>query len=201
MREQLIALSGLLIAGAFVYVYIARRHKTTGTKPTQPEKEGLGSLQAARDLVITDAGLELVPDRLDRKCPQLARVDLHGNQLQTFPPSLCQLSCLHTLNLSSNLISKLPDDIGQLQQLEDLNLAHNQLAGLPSSIGQLRSLKYFNVMGNVLESLPDSIGDLKKLYRLGLKSNKLRTLPATFGGLEGEALRGKSNLIYYMCKS
>ncbi len=186
MRDHLVFWSGLLLAGALVVVWLRRSKRSAHAPPGNPGKKSLGSLQAARELVITDADLEIIPDRLDKKCPMLLKIDLHGNKLHTFPESICSLSKLQVLNLSSNQITRLPEEIGQLQQLEDLNLAHNQLRRLPHTIGQMRNLKLFNVMGNQLESLPESIGDLKQLYRLGLKSNKLKTLPSTFGGLEGE---------------
>lgn len=188
MRQQMLILSGLALAGAVIYLLVVRRKSAAKPAPEKLPKKSLGSLQAAKELVITDAGLDVLPDRLEKKCPQLVKVDLHNNSLQRFPSSICNLSNLATLDLSSNSLARLPDNIGELQQLQDLNLAHNRLTELPASIGRLTSLRLFNIMGNLLTYLPGSIGDLKQLYRLGLKSNKLKTLPSGFGGLQGDFL-------------
>ena len=186
MRQQVLILSGLLVAGAVLYVLFTQKKSSAKPAPEKPPKKSLGNLRAAKELVITNAGLNILPDSLEKKCPQLVTVDLHGNSLQRFPSSICNLSNLTALDLSSNQLTQLPDEIGGLQQLEDLNLAHNSLTSLPTNIGQLSSLRLFNIMGNTLESLPDSIGDLKQLHRLGLKSNKLKALPSGFGGLQGQ---------------
>ncbi|MDW8273524.1 MAG: leucine-rich repeat domain-containing protein [Chitinophagales bacterium] len=140
-------------------------------------------------------------------CKKLEYLNVSTNELEVFPPQLCELRNLKNLDLSLNRITGIPVCIGKMASLEYLNmngfffntperklktipreicrleklntlsLKDNVIDSLPSCIGQLKNLEHLDLRDNLLSSLPDSIIYLRKLKKLLLKANELSSIP------------------------
>ncbi len=109
-----------------------------------------------------DSGLELVLSRMG---------------LTELPESICELSQLHTLNLSNNNIQRLPESIGHLTQLRSLDIGNNPLQAIPDSIGQLARLRSLDIEGIPPSIIPKSIERLTRLRVLNWSNTTLTALP------------------------
>ena len=88
---------------------------------------------------------------------------LVGNQLDSIPPEIGQLTNLTTLGLHScYLTGGIPPEIGNLVNLTWLDLGENQLTGeIPSEIGNLTNLTWLGLEFNKLSGqIPESICDI-----------------------------------------
>ncbi len=70
----------------------------------------------------------------DRVAVQSAILYLRGNELDTLPPEVGNLSNLSTLDVSINPLTSLPSEIGQLSDLKTLNLIGARLTSLPPEL-------------------------------------------------------------------
>ena len=64
-------------------------------------------------------------------------LDLHSNQIVTFPSKWCQFPELTYFDISCNKIVCLPDSFGDMKKLHHVNLRANQLLLLPPSFSKL----------------------------------------------------------------
>ncbi|KJE95721.1 leucine-rich repeat-containing protein, variant [Capsaspora owczarzaki ATCC 30864] len=116
--------------------------------------------------------------------PDLAKLWLHNNWLESIPFGLCQLKGLKTLLLHSNQITTIPPEFGELAELEVLSLDHNLLTSIPPhSLGRLTRMVKLNLNNNQLTGLPADIGNLTRLKTLSLHDNCLSSLPTSFSAL------------------
>lgn len=87
------------------------------------------------------SNLGSLPDLFDNM-PNLERLDLSYNGLETLPPSLYRLKNLKELDLSFNKLTEIDEGIGNLVNLETLIIAVNKdLTKLPESFNKLTKLK------------------------------------------------------------
>ena len=121
-------------------------------------------------------------------------LNLSRKGLNEFPEEAFENKELRVLRLYGNNIDSIPDRISELTQLEKLYLGRNDLKYVPSSIGELKNLKILQVQYNEIESLPEELGQLESLEQLWLNQNKLRKLPESLGDLKNlEVLQVKFN--------
>lgn len=92
--------------------------------------------------------------------PNLVRLNLSSNQLETFPPTLGRdertplLPHLKYLDLRSNQIQGVPDHNVCLKDLEELNISKNQIKDLPEQfLASFLSLKTLDASRNELGKL------------------------------------------------
>lgn len=111
-------------------------------------------------------------------------VGIKGNQTQTIPNDIQQLTKLKVFSMRRTNLSVLPPKIGRLDNLNTLDLSYNNLSSLPPEIGQLKNLKKLYLYENNLYDLPPEIGQLGNLTKLYLKSNHLKDLPPQIGQLK-----------------
>ena len=100
-----------------------------------------------------------------------------GNQLNTLPSEIGQLTNLSSLDLDGNSFSNLPPEIGNLINLSYLDLSNNQFSVIPSEISQLSSIRNLNVASNQLSELPPEIAKLQNLTELNIEDNPLVSPP------------------------
>ncbi|CAD5115305.1 DgyrCDS4293 [Dimorphilus gyrociliatus] len=112
-------------------------------------------------------------------------LDLSKNFLTTLPPALTDLSNLKLLNVNSNELEKLPTSICNLSRLNSLDISNNKLSILPENIGNLKRLKQLLCSKNRLQNLPFSICNLFKLHTLDISNNELSSLPNDMASLIG----------------
>ncbi|XP_078420746.1 uncharacterized protein LOC144694284 [Cetorhinus maximus] len=115
---------------------------------------------------------------------ELQQLYLQSNNLQVLPFGFCQLHRLEILDLRQNALIYLPDDINCLQNLKHLYLSDNHLAFIPQALGSCSSLCVLDISRNcldlnLLQSLPDSLAELD------LSDNQLHTFPTVVCQLRG----------------
>jgi len=120
--------------------------------------------------------------------PNLRRLELWNNEIETFPPNFFSIKNLHTLidlELRSNPLTELvADDFLTLPFLEILTIQWSDLTGFPDDLlMHLRNLKTLDLLFNrQLTRLPDSL--LLGLYNLTFfrlqSSNLITEIPKRF---------------------
>lgn len=98
-------------------------------------------------------------------------------RLEKFPPEICNLVQITTLNLGGNALASLPPGISTLTNLTELNLHANELTELPPEIGKLINLKKLDLSRNKLAHLPPEIAYLTNLESLDLRDNSFSIPP------------------------
>jgi len=99
----------------------------------------------------------------------LTVLDLRGNRLSSFPPSLLSHPSLSTLDLSENKIEDGLSSPTNLPMLQKLNLSGNRIQELTSSfLAGLPSLQKLNLNNNLLSKLPLELGLLPLSVLLAL---------------------------------
>ena len=95
---------------------------------TQMPDPQLWSARGLRDLSLADNRIHRINlNNKSRKFwPQISRLNLSGNKIETLPSEIGRLDTLVSLDISHNQISKLPDEIGLLKKIYEL-----WLTGLP----------------------------------------------------------------------
>ncbi|XP_056162300.1 putative disease resistance protein RGA1 [Syzygium oleosum] len=132
---------------------------------------------------------------------RLRVLDLHENNVEKVPRSICKLKYLTYLDLSGNhKLKRLPNSIMRLQNLQTLNLEGcSVLEELPRGIRKLVSLRNLDIDGCwKLSYLPNGLGQLSSLQRLArfiLPKNK--ALDKNYCRL-GE-LNGLNNILGSLC--
>ncbi|OLF12412.1 hypothetical protein BLA60_09370 [Actinophytocola xinjiangensis] len=112
-------------------------------------------------------------------------MSLSGNDLDTLPPWIGELTKLTTLWVNRTRLSALPDTFGQLTRLTFLVLARSRFTELPAPVRPLGQLRYLYLDHNALTALPDWIAELTDLIALEVNDNRLTALPDGLTELAG----------------
>ncbi|MBE8399412.1 LIC_11051 family fibronectin-binding protein [Leptospira borgpetersenii] len=129
-----------------------------------------------------------------RNFPNLERLLVWQNELETIPVEIVDLKKLIRIDLSKNRISNLPDLNAELESVKELSLGENRISKLPKSLVQFPNLESLGLAGNQLEELSDLFGNFKKLEGLYLSNNGLVSLPMSIAQLKSlEDLSLKNN--------
>ena len=128
----------------------------------------------ARNNLLDDAAF---PKDFRSLRASLRVVNLAGNELESLPPQLCQLSRLKALFLGGNKIRRIPTEVEGLRSLETLYLGGNRLEHVPATLGRLSHLRALSLCNNQLVSIPPTLANLNRLKSLSLHGNRLTTLP------------------------
>ena len=91
------------------------------------------NLAGRQSLALANMGIDALQTKDFHYLPRLFNLDIHGNSLQTLPPSLVSgLQNLVTLRLDGNSLTELSSDaLAGLYRLRQLRLDGNRLAALP----------------------------------------------------------------------
>lgn len=154
-----------------------------------------------RTLSLRGQGRTHLPSAL-KLLPFLRRLDLSGNQLESYDPDPCRAGRLLELDLSSNRFSEFPERLGTLvgldviasveRGLERLDLRDNLLSEIPAPIAKLRKhLRVLYLDRNRFTAFPATVTKLKALVdgkivgleHLGLGENEISEVPASLGTL------------------
>ena len=126
-----------------------------------------------------------IPLEMYSKLPNLQKLNLETNQIQTLSSEICKCSSLKYINLNYNQIEHLPDGICLLINLITLSVSNNNLRSIPNQIILLRkSLKYLYLNNNRISYLHIEIGELTNLSHLYIQGNKFLTIPTSIHKLE-----------------
>ena len=120
-------------------------------------------------------------------------VNLAGNELETLPPALCQLSKLKSLFLGGNKIRLIPYQVEGLKSLETLYVGGNRLEHVPATLGRLSHLRALSLCNNRLVSIPATLASLKRLKSLSLHGNRITTLPQEIVNIDLSELSLRDN--------
>jgi len=112
-------------------------------------------------------------DLIVKQCPNLKKLFLGNNQLDSLPIKICELTSLEELSLPFNKFTQFPLHITNVTSLKELDLSYNKLESIPSEISHLTSLEWLHLDNNQLHTLPASMCLLTNLERLFLQSNPL----------------------------
>jgi len=110
--------------------------------------------------------------------PNLRKLNLSGNKIETFPDVgfLASLPALLELNLFDNNLSGLDFDNVQLPEttkLELLDLGYNNLQEFPLGLEKIESLKRIFVYNNTIDVVPLRIVRMPNLVKLDIMQNPL----------------------------
>jgi Leucine-rich repeat (LRR) protein len=94
-----------------------------------------------------------------------------------------------------NQLESLPESIGNLTALEDLALSGNRLAALPAGATALPKLRRLAVNGNRLTAVPEEWGVCKELQELHLQGNRLTAVPDGLTHLPVSGYKGSGDQI------
>ena len=128
--------------------------------------------------------------------PNLKRLVLNYNQIESMDSQLAQLNKLEQVGLYSNQLVAVPEALYQISSLKELDLYYNQIERLGERAANWKKLEVLYLSNNKLISLPLNIGELSNLRELYLHSNRLSELPESIGKLANlKILRVNSNYL------
>jgi len=130
---------------------------------------------------LSGLGLKQIPPMLFLE-PNVERLDISSNHLESISESINQLSGLRELRANQNAIWSLPMGLMRLRNLERVELQQNQLQFLPIDFGGWSSVEYVDLSDNLLRQLPDGISRLESMEELRLRNNRLIGLPNGVAG-------------------
>lgn len=139
-----IVLIGIGVGFWFAEPVAAPTVDTEGTEVAVPADEQSASREAVVPSGRTIEVYRGVAVALNARELDLSNRGLDGSLMA----EVRQLAQLEVLDLSGNSFTGLPAEIGQLQKLRVLNLANNQFSGLPLELGNLQNLEVLDVRGN-----------------------------------------------------
>lgn len=122
--------------------------------------------------------------------PELHKLVVAKNKIQTISGSVGLLSSLQALDLSGNTLLELPEELGRLTMLRSLNINCNKLSTLPQSLANLVQLEVaemnhnvftvwisiFSVLFLITQELPACVHMWTSLRRLDVRSNRLKSM-------------------------
>ena len=118
---------------------------------------------------------------------QLRLLNLVGNQFQSFPSCLCNLTALKTLYMNDCNLTSIPKEIGGMRSLSEADLSDNDFSregSLPDELFSLPELENLYLTNCRLQTLPPGVGTAQKLEGIRLGNNELSTLPDGFYDLK-----------------
>ena len=75
-------------------------------------------------------------------------MDLHDNQLDMLPDSICELQMMSKLNLSHNRFKEIPEGVYGMKDLRVLQLNNNKIDCIDDKISELNMLNTFDLANN-----------------------------------------------------
>ncbi|KAL6949723.1 hypothetical protein ACO0QE_000379 [Hanseniaspora vineae] len=123
----------------------------------------------------------------------LSSIRMVNIRASQFPPNLCEVNKLVTLELSRNLIKKIPQQIAKLENLSILNLQCNKLERLPQGFANLRHLQILDLSSNKFTAFPDIICECTNLLQIDLSNNRIQSIPQNINNLTKVAKINISN--------
>ncbi|KAI7884199.1 L domain-like protein [Lichtheimia hyalospora FSU 10163] len=173
-------------------------------------------MRQLQELDLSENEIRDVPAHFPQSLPNLARLFLDGNRIESLPNTIGSVwaTKMRYLRLgsesgNSNQLVELPDTMVDMVALEELHVAHNrlerflylppqlqhldlsynQLQELPNDIMQhqrYHPLKTFNLAHNRLTALPESLNNFDALELLDVSDNQISVFP--MGLLERSSL-------------
>lgn len=145
-------------------------------------------LELLTDLYLSGNDIEYVDKMVFDNLPNLTRLDLSNNKIQTFSDrAFPRDSKLQLLNLSRSFLNHSLTDVGldflrsaHFLQLTTLDLSNNDLVILPDSIfDSLSNLVKLSLQNSSLVTIQNGTLKQPPLGDLDLRDNSLRDLPST----------------------
>ncbi|XP_064633559.1 leucine-rich repeat serine/threonine-protein kinase 2-like isoform X2 [Lineus longissimus] len=142
--------------------------------------------QSMREIKLSHNRLHTYPMWISEHMPNITRLELGGNKIESLPSEVLKLKQLETLSLSHNYIKSIPECfLKECSQLETLLLTNNEIASLPSeklAAEHLQRLHTLKLSANNLRTkepfyIPKFILALPSLKVLDLSNNDLNGLP------------------------
>lgn len=126
--------------------------------------------------------------------PELTRLVLNGNALQTVPDAVSGLSRLERLELSGNLLTDAQPlhRLVSANRLRWLDLSHNRLDVIDASV--FVQLETLELAYNGLDRWPAGVLDLPQLHTLNLTGNNITAFPDRLLGGNHEGLVAGTDL-------
>lgn len=167
----------------------------------------IGKLTMLKSLVLTKNYLTDLPDELS-DLPNLRYLELNFNpmsrckfdfsklalsvllmancELNTFPPSICEMKSIVKLNMSGNNISDIPNTLHNFmgKTLAVLMLRGNSIKEFPSSFQEMDSLIDLSLEENLISNIPEIFKPMKCIKRLGLSNNLFDSVPEYISKLQ-----------------
>ncbi|MEZ4722013.1 MAG: leucine-rich repeat domain-containing protein [Flavobacteriales bacterium] len=113
------------------------------------------------------------PDAELRQFPNLKKLDLTSNKIDSLPSDLTYLQGLESLTLTNNRLDSLQSSIGDLKSLRVLNLGNNEIYHVTPRLGELTELRVLELWSNNIYYLPIELNNLKNLRDLDLRNIQL----------------------------
>ncbi|XP_022060685.1 trophoblast glycoprotein b [Acanthochromis polyacanthus] len=144
-------------------------------------------LDQLTDLYLGGNGMEYVEEMVFDNLPNLLRLDLSNNRIQSFSErAFPDDNKLQLLNLSRSFHNHSYIDVvlnflcsGSLLQLTALDLSSNDLVLLPDVFGSLSSLVSLSLQNSSIITIHNGTLKVPPLRDLDLRDNSLRDLPTT----------------------
>ncbi|XP_023136915.1 trophoblast glycoprotein b [Amphiprion ocellaris] len=144
-------------------------------------------LDQLTDLYLGGNGMEYVEEMVFDNLPNLLRLDLSNNRIQSFSErAFPDDNKLQLLNLSRSFHNHTYIDVvlnflrsGSLLQLTALDLSSNDLVLLPDIFGSLSSLVSLSLQNSSIITIQNGTLKVPPLRDLDLRDNSLRDLPTT----------------------
>lgn len=124
-----------------------------------------------RELDWSAKSLSNLSDAFADEYPNLERLYLDGNRIQTMPNSIANLTELIELSISNNELTQMPDPIANIGNLEILDLSRNHFSELPAGILKMKNLRTLDLRHNEIKDLPEEIKQLTKLQTVYIYGN------------------------------
>ncbi len=123
--------------------------------------------------------LDSLPAELRDHASTIELVCVQHNKFAIVPPIIYEdLTNIKHLNLHGNQISTFPSELQSLEHLERLKFGHNYLYSLPDIFSSFKCLIEIAFNNNFLTRLPPSFADLTKLESIDLTNNLFTCIPA-----------------------
>lgn len=173
---------------------IGRNNKIKNSKNDGPYSATIQGISDAVDCIYSDQELEADPIQIEQldffHLPSLNNVDLSGNLLEEFPPSLSSSTSLVKLNLSNNLLKCLPIQFSSYPVINHLLLEDNafsHLLELPLWLFHMQRCTVLSFRNSYLESLieeiPCDVGSVcRQIIKLDLQNSGIKEFPIGFTG-------------------
>ena len=101
----------------------------------------------------------------------LQTLNLSGNSLDTFPPTIQDLKHLRNLILTNNSLQEIPESMQTIQTLETFTASACGLSKFPSFLLRLQKIRVINLGGNKIKHIPN-VWASASLVELDLANNK-----------------------------